>query len=179
MIFRHFASLTLVALFAAGCQKQSQPSASESPSDREALALPTQAQPKLPTLKVWLGAEEMVAEMALTPRQETTGMMFRTNLDENAGMIFAFPKPIQAAFWMKNCPLPLSVAYIDPSGSILEIRDLQPQDTNSVIAASPRVQFVLEANRGWFQRHNIGPGTLVRTEYGSMADTFLSRRAAR
>ena len=60
-----------------------------------------------------------------------TGMMFRTNLAENAGMLFVLPMPQQASFWMKNCPLPLSAAYIDPEGVILEIHDLQPHNTNS------------------------------------------------
>ncbi len=139
-------------------------------------SLPTAAQPKLQTMKLWLGAEEMVAELALTAEQVQTGMMFRTNLAENAGMLFVFAAPQRASFWMKNCPLPLSAAYIDPEGIILEIHDLQPYNTNSVPASSERVQFVLETNQGWFRRHNIGPGTLVRTERGSLAETFFSKR---
>ena len=59
---------------------------------------------------------------------------------------------------------------------ILEIHDLQPHNTNDVVAASDRVQFVLETNQGWFRRHNVGPGTVIRTERGSLADTFLRQR---
>ena len=66
--------------------------------------LPTAAQPKLQTMKLWLGAEEMLAELALTGQQMQTGMMFRTNMAENAGMLFVFPVPHRASFWMKNCP---------------------------------------------------------------------------
>jgi uncharacterized membrane protein (UPF0127 family) len=127
-------------------------------------------------MKLWLGAEEMAAELALTGLQQQSGMMFRTNLAENAGMLFVFPMPQPVAFWMKNCPLPLSAAYIDPDGLILEIHDLQPQNTNSVVAASDRVQFVLETSQGWFGRHNVRTGMVVRTEHGTLANTFLRGR---
>jgi len=138
--------------------------------------LPGAAQPKLQTMKLWLGAEEMEVELALTPEQVRTGMMFRTNLAENAGMFFVFPVPHRASFWMKNCPLPLSAAYIDPEGIILEIHDLQPHNTNSVAASSERVQFVLETNQGWFERHRVATGMLVRTERGSLMETFFRKR---
>jgi uncharacterized membrane protein (UPF0127 family) len=127
-------------------------------------------------MKLWLGAEEMVAELALTGEQTQTGMMFRTNMAENAGMLFVFPAPFRASFWMKNCPLPLSAAYIDPDGVILEVRDLQPHNTNSVVAASERVQFVLETNQGWFGRHHVTAGMVVRTERGTLMDTFFGKR---
>jgi uncharacterized protein len=134
---------------------------------------PTAAQPKLPTMKLWIGAEELVTEMALNPIQAQTGMMFRTNIAENEAMIFVFPYPHQASFWMKNTQVPLSAAYIDPEGVILEIHNLQPHDTNSVKAASDNVQFVLETSQGWFERKNIKPGTLVRTEKGSLKKIFF------
>ena len=127
-------------------------------------------------MKLWLGAEEMVAELALTDVQVQTGMMFRTNMAENAGMLFVFSAPYRASFWMKNCTLPLSAAYIDPDGVILEIHDLQPHNTNSVMASSERVQFVLEVNQGWFGRHNVTTGMVVRTEHGSLLDTFSRKR---
>ena len=157
---------------AGGCQKPAAPPAGPvvNPS------LPTAAQPKLQTMKLWLGAEEMVVELALSGIQVQTGMMFRTNLAENAGMLFVFSAPHRVEFWMKNCPLPLSAAYIDPEGAILEIHDLQPHNTNSVVASSERVQFVLEANQGWFGRHNVTTGMVVRTEHGTLSNTFLRGR---
>jgi len=100
-------------------------------------------------------------------------MMFRTNLDENAGMLFVFPRPWQAAFWMKNTLVPLSAAYIDPQGAILEIHDLEAQNTNSVVAQSADVQYVLEVNQGWFKRHQIQTGVFLRTERGTLRETFF------
>jgi len=99
--------------------------------------------------------------------------MFRTNLAETSGMLFVLPVPQRASFWMMNCPLPLSAAYIDPDGVILEIHDLEPHNTNAVVASSDRVHFVLETSQGWFGRHNVKTGMLVRTEHGTLAHTFL------
>ena len=157
---------------AGGCKQATAPAVELDAGPR----LPTEAQPKLQTMKLWLGAEEMVAELALTAQQTQTGMMFRTNMAENAGMLFVFAEPHQASFWMKNCPLPLSAAYIDPDGVILEIHDLQPYNTNTVVAASNRVQFVLETNQGWFGRHHVTTGMVVRTERGPLLDTFFGKR---
>jgi uncharacterized protein len=152
----------LVVTLLAGCKKAE--------TDN---SLPTQAQPKLPTMKIYLGAETLDAELALTQQQEQTGMMFRTDVTDQSAMLFVFPQPFQASFWMKNCPHSLSAAYIGPDGVIQEIRHLEKNDANSVVAANDNIQYVLEVNDGWFQRHNIGTGTAVRTEKGSLAETFF------
>jgi hypothetical protein len=138
--------------------------------------LPKQAQPKLPTIKLWLGAEEVVTEMALSRDQQMTGMMWRTNMPENTAMIFVHPQPRQAGYWMKNCFVPLSIAYLDTAGVILEIHDMQPHDTNSVVSVAMNIRFALETPQGWFQRHNVGTGAVVRTERGSLAETLLRRQ---
>lgn len=138
------------------------------------LTEPTHAQPKLATMQLWLGAERLETELALTPEQERTGMMFRTNMAENEGMIFVFP-PQRAAFWMKNCTVPLSVAYMDPDGIIQEIHDLEPHNTNSVLSASDNISYALETPQGWFDRHHVRTGMTVRTERGSLAETFHQR----
>ncbi len=174
MIWRRLSNLFFVALICVGCQKNEPAPAAVSAGEMP--ALPTRAQPKLQTLKLWLGAEEMDAELALTGLQKETGMMFRTNLDENDGMLFVFARPFQASFWMKNTLVPLSAAYIDPAGNIVEIHDLKPQDTNAVTAGGADIQYVLETSQGWFQRHHIGAGTLVRAESGSLGQTFRAAR---
>jgi uncharacterized membrane protein (UPF0127 family) len=169
-------ALALAVAVCGGCTGGCRQAAAPAVGPAAGPSVPTAAQPKLQTMKLWLGAEEMAAELALTGEQTQTGMMFRTNLAENAGMLFVFPSPYRASFWMKNCPLPLSAAYIDPDGVILEIRDLQPQNTNSVVVASERVQYVLETNQGWFGRHKVTTGMMVRTERGTLVDTFFGKR---
>ena len=152
-----------MALYA-GCDKPIQAKEEGSP------------QPKLQTMKLWVGPEEMTVELALSPQQQQTGMMFRTNLEETAGMFFPLPFTQRASFWMKNCPLALSAAYIDPEGVIQEIHDFQPHNTNAVVAASHNIRFVLETSQGWFKRHNVRRGMLVRTEHGTLMETFFTRR---
>ena len=165
----------MMGLVLAGCEQRQTASAPLAATNAEPL-LPTKAQPKLRTIKLWIGPEEISAEMALTAIQEQTGMMFRTNIAENEGMIFPLPYPQRASFWMKNCPESLSAAYISADGIIREIHHFEKQDTNSVVASNDKIQFVLEMNDGWFQRHNINTGVVVRTEFGSLEKTFLQRR---
>ena len=167
-----FIVLLLTAVLWAGCQKSADVAPSPSLDDR----LPTQAQPKLPTIRIYLGAEQLDAELALTAEQERTGMMFRTNIAETDAMIFVFAQPQRASFWMKNCPESISAAYITPDGVIEEIHHLEKNDTNGVVAAVDNIQFVLETKDGWFARHNINPGTVIRTEKGSLAETFVQSR---
>ena len=164
--------LMLAATLLAGCKKTQTVAAPPSPED----SLPTQAQPKLPTMKIYLGAETLDAELALTWREEETGMMFRTNIQDSDSMFFVLPQPQQASFWMKNCPESISAAYISPDGVIQEIHHLEKNDTNAVLAATDNIQFVLETSDGWFARHNVGTGAVIRTERGSLADTFLRRQ---
>ena len=162
--------LLLAATLLASCKK-TETAAAPPPETWE----PTQAQPKLPTMKIYLGAETLDSELALTGREEMTGMMFRTNIQDADSMLFVLPVPQRASFWMKNCPESISAAYISPDGMIQEIHHLEKNDTNAVLAASDNIQFVLETSDGWFKRHNVGVGTEIRTEKGSLADTFLRR----
>jgi uncharacterized membrane protein (UPF0127 family) len=137
----------------------------------------THAQPKLPIIKVWLGSEEMIAEIASTKLAIRTGMMYRTNMAENEAMIFVFsPANVgPKSFYMRNCTVPLSAAYITPDGTIAEIIDLQPHNETGVNSQSSNLQFVLEVSQGWFARHNVRPGMVIRTERGSLQETFFRR----
>lgn len=134
-----------------------------------------QAQPKLRTVNLWLGANELATEIAMAQTEIATGMMHRTEMGENEAMIFVFPRPIRASFYMRNTVLPLSCAYIDGKGEILEIRDMKPLDESPIVAASDQVQYVLEVNQGWFKRHNVQPDTIVSGEKGSLQKIFFGR----
>ncbi len=172
-IFNLFALALIVALFS-GCNK---PDASTTLNTLTVDdLLPKHAQSKLPTMKIYLGAEVLDAELALSQEQEMTGMMFRTNIQETDAMLFVLPLPQRANFWMKNCPESISAAYITTDGVIQEIHHLEQNDTNGVVAARDDIRFVLETKEGWFTRHNIPTGTVIQSEKGSLADTFLNRR---
>ncbi len=165
--------LLLAASLLAGCHKPGGVAPAPSIDDQ----LPKQAQPKLRTMKMYLGAETLDAELALSPREQQTGMMFRTNVTDESAMLFILPEPIRApyGFWMTNCPVSLSAAYIGPDGIIEEIHHLEKNDNKPVVATNDNIVFVLEVNDGWFVRHNIGTGTVIRTDKGSLAETFSSK----
>lgn len=127
-------------------------------------------QPRLSTVKLWLGTNELEAEIARTTAEVATGMMYRTNMAENEAMLFVFQRPFQASFYMRNTKIPLSCAYIDPEGIILEIHDLKPLEESPVMAKSDQVQYVLETTQGWFNRNHVAVGSLVRTPQSALGD---------
>ena len=122
-----------------------------------------------------LGGEVLTAEVAREDVQIRTGMMYRTTMAENEAMIFIFSQPEPKSFYMRNCTVALSAAYIEPDGTIAEIVDLQPHNETPVASKSANIQFVLEVPQGWFQRHNIKPGATIRTDRGSLQETFFRR----
>ncbi len=159
----------------AGCQKAPEQAQTVQP-DLDSNGVPTHGQAKLPTIKLYVGPLVLDTEMALTDLQERTGMMYRTNIQDSDSMIFVLPSPQRASFWMKNCPESISCAYITADGTIKEIHHLEQNDTKPVYAAEDDIVFVLETHDGWFAQHNIPVGTVIRTEKGTLADTFLHRQ---
>jgi uncharacterized membrane protein (UPF0127 family) len=86
--------------------------------------------------------------------------MHRRMLPENRGMLFVFPYTAHHAMWMMNTYVPLSVAFMDRDGVIINIEDMQPQTLNAHCATAP-ASYALEMNKGWFAQKNIKPGTNI------------------
>jgi uncharacterized protein len=172
--------LAIAALGFAGCKEAKtvvpapKPSPQQAPPATAVLYYPY-AQTNLQRMKVFVGSSELDTALALRPLERQTGMMWRTNMDENEAMLFPFPAPHRASFYMRNTHVPLSLAYIDPEGVILEIHDLQPLNETPAEASSDNIQYVLEVKQGWFQRHNITTGAVVRTPHGDLRKTFSFR----
>ena len=175
--WRYVHRLAIGALLAsAGCGKPEGTISSASVSNVPPPFPITQAQPKLRTMKLWLGPLEIEAELALTNPEVVTGMMFRKEIGEKEGMLFVFRDETRRSFWMKNVPIPLTCAYIDGEGTILEIHDMKALDESPIYSKSDKIQYVLEMKHGWFERNRIEVGTVVRTERGSLSETFFRRR---
>lgn len=130
------------------------------------------AQPKLATLKLWVGSKEIDAEMCLTRTQLATGLMYRPGITNDESMLFVFPQPQQVAFYMKNVGFDIDAAYIDGSGVIQQIVRLRKMDETPVPSASSDIQFVLETAPGWFERNGIGAGALIKTPRRSLREEF-------
>ena len=116
---------------------------------------------KLPAIKLNAGIHIISAELATTAEQREIGLMFRPALGANEGMLFAFDRPGQQCFWMKNTLIPLSAAFIADDGSIVNVEAMKPQTLDGHCSAQP-VRFVLEMNDGWFAKRGIKPGARLR-----------------
>jgi uncharacterized membrane protein (UPF0127 family) len=114
----------------------------------------------LPQIELAIGKFQIRAEVAATQNAREQGLMHREALPENEGMLFVFPDSGTYSLWMANTTIPLSAAFIDRSGVILDIVTMTPQE--SVIHTSPEgTHYALEMNAGWFQKRGIKPGTQV------------------
>jgi uncharacterized membrane protein (UPF0127 family) len=118
----------------------------------------------LPTARITVSdgevVEELTVELATTGPQHTQGLMFRQSLAEDRGMLFLFDQERSGGFWMKDTYVPLDIAYLAADGTVLEIREGVPLNTQILTPAQP-YRHVLEVNRGWFERHNLGVGARV------------------
>ncbi|HLB16544.1 MAG TPA: DUF192 domain-containing protein [Burkholderiales bacterium] len=119
-----------------------------------------QPQAKLPTLALSAGIHVIQAEVANTLPSRAQGLMFRKSLAANQGMLFVFPDIGPQCMWMRNTYVPLSVAFIDEAGVILNIADMKPQTEDSHCAAKP-ARYALEMNQGWFAAKGIKPGARI------------------
>ncbi|HBV20761.1 MAG TPA: hypothetical protein DEF07_03455 [Nitrosomonas sp.] len=114
----------------------------------------------LPQISLQVSKYMLSAEVANTHRTRERGLMFRKSLGENAGMLFVFPQSAYYGMWMKNTILPLSVAFIDEKGIIINITDMEPDSLVAHHSAGP-AKYALEMNSGWFTSRKIGAGDLV------------------
>ncbi|KPF66417.1 hypothetical protein IP84_16505 [beta proteobacterium AAP99] len=114
----------------------------------------------MPTIQLRAGMHLIQAEVAATDADRQRGLMFREKLGNQQGMVFLFDLRAVHCMWMKNTLIPLSVAFLDDDGVILNIEDMQPQTEKSHCAAKP-ARFALEMSQGWFKQRGIRPGTRI------------------
>ena len=123
-----------------------------------ALALATgSARADLPVIQLSAGMHLIKAEVAADMASRMQGLMYRKSLGPNAGMLFIFDEAAIQCMWMKNTLVPLSVAFLDEHGTIINIADMQPQTEESHCASAP-ARLALEMAKGWFAQKGIRPG---------------------
>ncbi len=124
-------------------------------------AAPVLAQPG-PLRKVDLSIDMRVihAEVADSVAARMQGLMYRTSLAPNSGMLFVYEQPAMECMWMKNTLVPLSVAFMDDKGTIINIARMQPQTEDSHCTERP-ASYALEMEQGWFARNGIRPGAVL------------------
>ena len=108
-----------------------------------------------------VGARHIEVEVAASEDERHLGLMYRSNLPADQGMIFVYPADVQKmCMWMRNTLIPLSVAFIDGEGRILNIEEMTQLTENSHCSAKP-ARYALEMNQGWFRKHGLKPGMIV------------------
>jgi len=122
-------------------------------------ALPASAADK--TLQLKIGTHAVNAEVAATMDTRMKGLMHRDKMGKNDGMLFVFDQVGYHGMWMKNTLIPLSVAFLDEQGKILNIADMEPHSEQTHSAAGP-ARYALEMNVGWFKARNISAGAIVK-----------------
>jgi uncharacterized membrane protein (UPF0127 family) len=107
-----------------------------------------------------IGATEVRVELADEPAERERGLMFRSALPDGQGMLFVYPDERPRGFWMKDTPLPLSIAYIDSAGRVVHLADMTPLSTEIVPSGAP-ARYALEVPQGWFARNGVRVGDVV------------------
>jgi uncharacterized membrane protein (UPF0127 family) len=124
-------------------------------------SVPTPVPTIVPRARIRAKGYELSVELANTPRLAQRGLMDRKTLGEYEGMLFIFARPREREFWMANTSLPLSIAFIEDDGTILNIEDMKPLDTGPRYRSAKASRLALEVNQGWFARHDIRPGDRI------------------
>ncbi len=115
---------------------------------------------KFPATQLNIGIHLIKAEVARTEAEREQGLMFREKMGDNEGMLFLFGQPAGVCMWMKNTLIPLSVAFMDEKGVIINIEDMKAQTLDSHCAKRAAV-YALEMNKDWFKQKNIQPGSQI------------------
>jgi hypothetical protein len=118
-------------------------------------------QPRLQTIELTAGMHVIRAELAITPREQATGMMFRRTMDGNEGMLFVNEDSGLRCFWMRNTLIPLTIAFLADDGTIVNLADMEAQSEASHCSARP-VRYALEMRQGWFAKRGFKAGFKLR-----------------
>lgn len=115
----------------------------------------------LPMIELTAGMHRVEAEVANTQETRMRGLMMRQTMPAHRGMLFVFDMEARHCMWMKNTLLPLSVAFLDSQGRIINVEEMKPQTEDNHCAAKP-ARYALEMNAGWFKSRNLGAGVALR-----------------
>ncbi len=127
-------------------------------------ATPGEPQMDLPKIGLQAGMHRITAQVAATPEQTQTGLMWRREMPTNEGMLFVFQRPSVQCFWMRNTLIPLSIAYIADDGTVVNTLEMKPLDETSRNCSTKPVRYVLEMNQAWFSKRGVKAGSKLTGE---------------
>jgi uncharacterized membrane protein (UPF0127 family) len=125
------------------------------------LSLAQNINTSLPIIELKAGIYRIQAEVASTPQARQVGLMNRTFMPTDSGMLFIFDQKATHCFWMSNTKIPLAIAFLGDDGKIVNIEEMQAETLNNHCPKAP-VRYALEMNRQWFSQRAIGPGSAIQ-----------------
>lgn len=121
-------------------------------------------------MEIQITGHRVLVELAISEQEKACGLAFRDGLDTDHGMLFVYPNERDLAFWMKDTRIPLSLAFIDSKGAILDIFQMKAMDTEHFYRPSAPARFALEMSENWFLEHRVKPGDRVQIPLAGSAD---------
>jgi uncharacterized membrane protein (UPF0127 family) len=125
------------------------------------LSLAQNINTSLPVIELKTSIYRIQAEVASTPQARQVGLMNRTFMPTDSGMLFIFDQKATHCFWMSNTKIPLAIAFIADDGKIVNIEEMQAETLNNHCPKAP-IRYALEMNRQWFSQRAIGPGSVIQ-----------------
>lgn len=158
-VARALAVLGAVAMMtAAGCKDEAPPAAPKTVADHF-------------TIKIGDVPTHLQVAVYMTEMQR--GLMGRTDLGPDDGMIFIYEKPQRMSFWMHDTPTALDIGFFDGSGELREVFTMKPFDETTVSSYSQSLRFAVEMKEGWYAQHQVKPGAKLDT--GALAAALKAR----
>jgi hypothetical protein len=138
------------------------------------------AAPAAKTVGDWfaikVGERTVQMQLAIFPVEMEHGLMGRSGLGSDQGMLFGYREPTQMSFWMRNTPLPLDIGFFSREGELKEIYTMLPYDEKTIRSRSEALEFALEVNQGWFRSRGIKPGAML--DLAALKDALKARSVA-
>ena len=125
-------------------------------------------------IQITANGHNLTTEVAATRTSHRCGLAFRQNLSADHGMLFAYAQDQTIAFWMKDTLIPLSIAFLDGDGRVLETHDMDPRDPTRRYTSRVPARYALEVNQGWFYDNDIKVGDRVEFDLHAGPDIFQS-----
>jgi len=125
------------------------------------LSLAQNSNTSLPIVELKTGIYRIQAEVASTQQARQIGLMNRTFMPTDSGMLFIFDQKATHCFWMSNTKIPLAIAFLADDGKIVNIEEMQAETLNNHCPKAP-IRYALEMNRQWFSQRAIGPGSVIQ-----------------
>jgi uncharacterized protein len=165
--------IALLALALLGCARSDATTEGAAPASSGKVATGSEVKGAEAWFPLTLDGHPLQVQVVVTLEEMKRGLMGRTDLGPDQGMVFVYPAPQQMSFWMKNTPTPLDIGFFTADGALGEVYPLYPYDTTTVQSRGFDYTLALEVNQGWFARQGVKLG--ARLDLAALAEALRAR----